>query len=53
MESDGDPETLAARLNEPLPGELSREEERRLELRRHARENRAAVNILGGLRISG
>jgi hypothetical protein len=44
---------LDGRLDEPLPHEISREEARRLELRRHARDNRAAVNLIGGLRIGG
>ena len=50
LEQDGDPATLDARLDEPLAYELDAEEARRLELRRQARENKAALSVLGGLK---
>ena len=49
LEKDGDPGTLDARLDEPLAYELDEQEARRLELRRQARENKAALNLLGGI----
>jgi hypothetical protein len=50
LETDSEPDTLPARLDEPLPHELDAEQARRLELQRDARENRDALNLLGGLK---
>jgi len=51
QESDAEPDTLTERLDEPLPHELDEQERRRVGLRRHARENREALETLRGLSV--
>lgn len=49
MDADAEPATLDLRLDEPLPGEVTPAEKRRLELRRDAIANQDALAALRGV----